>query len=417
MKVFYLGVDVSKKKLDLCLRSNGKDILYDVIPNDLSSIKSWLTRTFEKFFLSEDSLVVCAEHTGQYTYPLVCATKSIGVYLCLEDAAKIKYCHGIPRGKNDKIDACRIAMYAERYNDCLQPYTASELIIQKLKNLSTERSMLVADRAKYQSQLKDQVDYMEHSIYIAKCNRVEGIINTFTDYIAQIDLEIKELINQAPVIAHQMDLLMSVDGVGERVALKMIMETDAFTFFTDPRKFCCHAGVVPFVYVSGSSQRSKNRVSNRADKSIKHLLHMAALSVSQVKNSPLKKYYDRKVEEGKNKMSVLNAVRAKLVTIMFAVIRTDAFFFEKLSKFACVIHKNRGGSTRPDERDFSYLSTAFTNIFHRSSHLYALMRSNIIVCIYGIGYTFIQLFKAVICTVKKPPILDRVIHPFSQSIM
>lgn len=60
---------MSKKKLDLCLRSNGKDILYDVIPNDLSSIKSWLTRTFEKFFLSEDSLVVCAEHTGQYTYP------------------------------------------------------------------------------------------------------------------------------------------------------------------------------------------------------------------------------------------------------------------------------------------------------------------------------------------------------------
>lgn len=97
--------------------------------------------------------------------------------------------------------------------------------------------MLVADRAKYQSQLKDQVDYMEHSIYIAKCNRVEGIINTFTDYIAQIDLEIKELINQAPVIAHQMDLLMSVDGVGERVALKMIMETDAFTSLLIPGSF------------------------------------------------------------------------------------------------------------------------------------------------------------------------------------
>ena len=53
MKVFYLGVDVSKKKLDLCLRSNGKDILYDVIPNDLSSIKSWLTRTFEKMCIRD----------------------------------------------------------------------------------------------------------------------------------------------------------------------------------------------------------------------------------------------------------------------------------------------------------------------------------------------------------------------------
>lgn len=59
---------MSKKKLDLCLRSNGKDILYDVIPNDLSSIKSWLTRTFEKFFLSEDSLVGCLCGTYRAIY-------------------------------------------------------------------------------------------------------------------------------------------------------------------------------------------------------------------------------------------------------------------------------------------------------------------------------------------------------------
>lgn len=326
MRVFYLGVDVSKKKLDLCLRSNGKDILHDIISNDTSSIISWLKMKFEEVLFSEDSLIICAEHTGQYTYPLICAAKDMSIYLCLEDAAKIKYCHGIPRGKNDKIDAHRIAMYAERYNDCLQPYKASELTIQKLKQLSTERSLLVSDRAKYQSQSKDQMEYMNQAIYLAKCSRIETVINALTDCIKQIDKEIKELINQAPIIAHQMELLMSVDGIGERVALKMIMETDAFTSFTDSRKFCCHAGVAPFVYLSGSSQRSKNRVSNRADKSIKHLLHMAALSVSQVKDSPLKAYYDRKVGEGKNKMSVLNAVRAKLVTIMFAVIRTDTLF-------------------------------------------------------------------------------------------
>ena len=142
-------------------------------------IKSWLTRTFEKFFLSEDSLVVCAKHTGQYTYPLVCATKKYRVHFMFGRCSQNKILSWNTSWQNDKIDACRIAMYAERYNDRLQPYTASELIIQKPKNLSTERSMLVADRAKYQSQLKDQVDYMEYSIYIAKCNRVEGTINTF----------------------------------------------------------------------------------------------------------------------------------------------------------------------------------------------------------------------------------------------
>ena len=45
MKVVYLGVDVSKKKLDLCLRSNGKDILYDVIPNDNTSVKIYRAKS------------------------------------------------------------------------------------------------------------------------------------------------------------------------------------------------------------------------------------------------------------------------------------------------------------------------------------------------------------------------------------
>ncbi len=168
-----------------------------------------------------------------------------------------------------------------------------------------------------------------------------------------------------------------------------------------PGSFCCHAGVVPFVYVSGSSQRSKNRVSNRADKSIKHLLHMAALSVSQVKNSPLKKYYERSKRE-KIRCRFWNAVRAEIITIMFTIRRM--LFFEKLSKFACVIRRIGAGGTRPNERDFNYLSVT-PNIFHRCFHLYALMGSKIIVCIYGIGYTFIQLFKAIIFTVKSHPFL------------
>ncbi len=53
---------------------------------------------------------------------------------------------------------------------------------------------------------------------------------------------------------------------------------------------------------------------------------MAALSVCHLKGTPLQEYYERKVNEGKNKMSVINSIRAKLVNIMFAVIRTDSFF-------------------------------------------------------------------------------------------
>jgi transposase len=106
----------------------------------------------------------------------------------------------------------------------------------------------------------------------------------------------------------------------------MIVETNAFRDFDDARKFCCHAGVAPFTYESGSSVRSRSRVSHRADKSIQSLLHRTALSVATRRKGELSDYYLRKVAEGKNTMPVINAVRAKLVLRMFAVIKNDAFY-------------------------------------------------------------------------------------------
>ena len=53
---------------------------------------------------------------------------------------------------------------------------------------------------------------------------------------------------------------------------------------------------------------------------------MGAISVIRIKDSELKDYYNRKVSEGKNKMSILNAIRAKIVLRMFAVIRNDKLY-------------------------------------------------------------------------------------------
>ncbi|KAA6346048.1 hypothetical protein EZS27_006420 [termite gut metagenome] len=134
----------------------------------------------------------------------------------------------------------------------------------------------------------------------------------------------------------QLKLLCSIDGVGERTAVKMIVETNAFKDFQGPRKFCCHAGVAPFSFSSGNSLRSRNRVSQRADKSIKVLLHLAALYVATRVEGELHEYFIRKVAQGKNKMLVLIAVRAKLVYRMFAVIRNNKIYEKNISIY---LHK------------------------------------------------------------------------------
>lgn len=323
---YFLGVDVSKKKLDFCLQFNGKVLKEEVTVNHLSAIESLIGSLSEEFGFTNEELVICAEHTGQYTFPLVCACECKNYKLWLENPSQIKYSSGVQRGKNDKVDAKRIAIYASRFSDRVKVYNRPTQEIERLKQLQSELNMLTTDKAKYQGQLTDQKDYMPEKLFKAKSVRLSTLIKGLEEAIESIELDIEAIISSSEVLFRQKELLQSIEGIGPKVALKMIIETEAFTRFENCRQFCCYAGVAPFAYTSGSSQHSRNKVSNKADKSVKSLLHMAALAVIRKKGSDLRKYFDRKVEEGKNKMTIINAIRAKLVARMFSVIKNNKFY-------------------------------------------------------------------------------------------
>ena len=100
--------------------------------------------------------------------------------------------------------------------------------------------------------------------------------------------------------------------------------TGGFTRFRNARQFCSFAGLTPDRYDSGTSVRSKAKISKRANQTMKALLHLAAVSAAtHMKESEYRKYFERKTKEGKHVMCVLNVVRAKLVHRMFSVIRRD----------------------------------------------------------------------------------------------
>ena len=48
-------------------------------------------------------------------------------------------------------------------------------------------------------------------------------------------------------------------------------------------------------------------------------------------NQSIKAYYHRKVEQGKNKMSVINAVRNKIIHIIFALEKNQTMYSEKIN--------------------------------------------------------------------------------------
>jgi transposase len=116
-----------------------------------------------------------------------------------------------------------------------------------------------------------------------------------------------------------------VPGVGKITAANVIIASGELERISEAKKFACYSGVAPFEHRSGSSIRGKTRVSKMANMSIKRLLHLAAMSAIQCCEE-LKIYYHRKLAEGKNKMSALNAVRNKLISRIFACLKRQRMY-------------------------------------------------------------------------------------------
>ena len=321
----FIGIDVSKKTLDLCLITLDGEVESITLANDVESLSKSFDVLIEKFELNMVKVLVCAEYTGHYTNPVRVFCLDQGYNLWLESGAEIKLISGVQRGKNDQVDARRIADYALRYGDNAQLQKMENKALEEASFLSSERDMYIRERAKYKAQIKDLKGYINPKLYQARKTRFQKHIRYLTVPINRLEKQIEALITSSETLAQQYAILKSIQGIGQKTAVETIIATKGFIKFDTGRKFCCHIGVAPFYYASGTSQRSRNKVSHRANKKLKTLFHMAALSAITMEGE-FKTYFERKVMEGKNKMTVLNAIRAKLVLRIFALVRDNRHY-------------------------------------------------------------------------------------------
>ena len=144
-------------------------------------------------------------------------------------------------------------------------------------------------------------------------------IKALVEAIEITDAQIKNIIANDQEINNKMTWATSVPGVGWIIALYLLCYTNEFTMYKKATQLACYAGIAPFPYRSGTTVKGRDKVSPLGNKKLKSLLHIAAVANLRSKNE-LKDYYDRKVAEGKSKMSVLNALRNKIVSRVTAVI-------------------------------------------------------------------------------------------------
>ena len=335
MNKIYVGIDISKEKCNLCYRHGLEIVREEECLNEIKALKKAIKAALKAVEAMEEEVLICAEYTGRYIYPLTVACQELDLFLWLDDPTRIKNSMGLTRGKNDAIDAARIAEYAFRYSDKAVRYSIPDAALVSMKNLLSDREFLLIDKKRYQAQLSDQKRYMSPGDYKHKSSRWKKVIRSIEEQIESIDSEIDALIADDPVLARQKELLVSIDGIGDRIAINMIAITGGFTRFQNARQFCSFAGLTPYRYDSGTSVRSKAKISKRSNQTMKALLHMSAVNVAtRMKEGEYKDYYERKLKEGKHVMCIMNVLRAKLVYRMFSVIKRDTEY-TKQYKPAC----------------------------------------------------------------------------------
>lgn len=322
----YVGIDVSKETLDVTM-INKDGIMEEqaIIGNNNSSLKKLLRSWRKKNPSIVEQTLVCLEPTGHYSNITVAFLIEAKMPVWVANPMDIKNSIGMQRGKNDKIDAQRIAQYAFRFADKARLVQPDEMDRLELQQLLTQREMLIKDKGKYVAQLNDYKGRIGEDSYAIIRGVNKQIIRQLEKALEAIEHKLEEMMASIPEMKHQYELLKTIPGIGKVVAQTLVVFTNGFTRFDNARALACHAGVAPFEYKSGSSIRSKNRVSYRSNKRLKSLLHMAALAAIKT-NGELRTYYERKVTEGKNKMSVLNAIRNKLIHRVFAVLKRNTAY-------------------------------------------------------------------------------------------
>jgi len=316
---YFIGVDISKATLDWAVFDGKTIVLQSQSANSEAGIKATLKliKGLPNFRVAES--VCCMEHTGIYNAHLLTHLHKLSFPLWLESSLQIKKAGGLQRGKTDAIDAQRIAEYAFRFRDQMRLWQPPRPVLQKLAALSSLRQRLILVRRQLQQPLSEQQGFIDAALQKQLSKNCQASLKALNADLDVVDKQINELIKQDSRLGELFEWITSVPGIGPATATEVIVATDEFKAINDPKKLACHAGVAPFEYKSGSSVRGKTRVNQHARLRLKSVFHLGAMSAIRMKGE-LGDYYQRKVGEGKNKMSVLNAVRNKLIHRVCSVV-------------------------------------------------------------------------------------------------
>jgi len=302
MDAIYVGIDVSKERLDVHVRPSGEAF---VVARDGKGLEDLVDR-----LRTASATLIAVEATGGFETIVAAALAGAGLPLVVVNPAQVRHFAQAlgKRAKTDPIDAGVIARFIEAVRPALRPVPDEQarLLAELVARRRQIVEMIVAER---------QREKRAANVRVRKS--LTRIIKTLEKELPEVDGEIDTPVRGSPVWREKEDLLVSFPGIGNTLARTLLAEMPELGTLSR-REIASLAGLAPFTRQSGRWRGKSMIGGGRA--SLRAALFMAALSASRC-NPILKNFYQRLLSTGKPKMVALVAVARKILTILNAMLR------------------------------------------------------------------------------------------------
>jgi len=310
-----LGIDIAKEKFDVRLEVNGKAKKQQFAnsPDGYKKLVAWLN------LLKVERVHACMEATGTYGEALAEYLYVLGHLVSVVNPARIKG-HAqsqMKRHKTDELDAEVIRHFCETQTPELWHPVKPE--IKELRSLVRRRDDLVTMRTQESNRLQsgELTDGVRKSI--------DSMLEHLEQQITELEDQIQQHIEQHPDLKHQVELITSIPGLGQRTAIKLVAELMDIAGYTDARSLAASVGVTPSQHRSGTSVNGASHISKVGNGALRGALWWPAVSAMQ--HNPVIRNFVKTLQKAKkHNFAIIIAVIRKLLHLVYGVIKNDTPF-------------------------------------------------------------------------------------------
>jgi transposase len=302
MDATYVGIDVSKDKLDVHVRPSGEAF---AVARDGKGLRELVER-----LRGVSPTLVVLEATGGFETIVVGALATAELPVAVVNPAQVRYFAKAlgQRAKSDPIDASVIADFGAAVKPEPRPLPddAARLLTELVGRRSQLVEMLTAERQRESRAINARVR-----------KSLKRHIAVLEREVATLEDDIDGLVRASAIWREKEDLLQTFPGVGTTIARILLADLPELGRLTR-REIASLVGVAPFIRQSGKWKGHSKIAGGRP--SVRTALYMAAMTAI-THNDVLREFYQHLLAHGKLKMVAMVAVARKILTILNAMLR------------------------------------------------------------------------------------------------